>query len=250
MSTSAIEKFNNIVKTHGLKKYLKRWIPARQDFSIQRSLETYHFHSFIEKSQKKAAIKQTYRKPVMRIGADEIAYVSIATDHEKLSIDVNNFLNSSELIRGLIIDFRQHLGGSFWPVVECFKRYFNNSSLIKFNAYWINLQNEKIVFGKTFLSATIQHIPIAILIGPQTKSSGEISAALFKGRPNCRIFGQKTNGKLSCNQPYSLDKKETLWLTTGLVTTYDKHLQDAEIVNPDVITTCPMTDAKNWIKRV
>ena len=241
----SIEKFNTIMKLHGMRKYLKRWKPASLNVSIEESIQSYHMHSFIEENKPKAI--SVYNAPIMKLSQNKIAYIEIKTDHEKVSSDVNTFLDSAFGIKGLIIDFRKHLGGSFWPVVDCFKRYLKNTSLIKFNDYWINEEKGKIVFNSKFHSDVNIRIPIAVIIGPKTKSSGEISAAIFKGRPNCKLFGNKTFGKLSCNQPFILDKKHTLWLTTAIVTTYDKELHVTETLFPDFVTNSPLVDAKRWI---
>jgi C-terminal processing protease CtpA/Prc len=136
-------------------------------------------------------------------------------------------------------------------VVEAFKRYLKNSSLIKFGDYWLNVsQSGKVNFTKTFLKDTNSHVPIAVLIGPKTNSSGEVAAAIFHGRPNCKTFGATTKGNLSCNQPFKIDNQRTLWLTTTLVTTYDKVLQIREDLEPNVFCVRPLQTAKTWLKEI
>jgi len=236
-----IKLFNSIVKKHGIPKYLKRWRPADENFSMDRSIKTYHPHSKLSHE----VLKELYTKPVMRVDASGIAYISIACDDDKISKDIEEFLDKTKF-KGLIIDFRNHLGGSFWPVVDAFRRYLDRSSLIKFGYYWINLSS-KIVFDKKFQKDENCHVPIAVIVGPKTNSSGEIAAAIFQGRPNCKLFGvSSTRGNLSCNQPFQLHNL-TLWLTTTLVTTYDQKLQKTEKLTPSVLTSSPITDAKKWI---
>jgi C-terminal processing protease CtpA/Prc len=235
---------------------LKRWKPATSVDDMAASLKTYHKHSFLESSLKPELHE---KMPIFRLGKDKIGYICIYTYFspnriilKQMTQLVHTFLDNDMI--GLIIDLRLHEGGSFWPVVSFFDRYLNNSTLLSFGETkhnqrkWVNLINKKIVFNQPFRSTSPNRIPIAILTGRKTKSSGEFAAALFKGRPNCKSFGDRTFGKLSSNQTFKLSKSLNLVLTTTLMTTYDGMFQENEYLHVDKRTDQPIFEAKKWIR--
>jgi len=57
---------------------------------------------------------------------------------------------------------------------------------------------------------------VAILLGPQTASSGEAIAVSFIDRPNTRSFGQPTAGLSTGNRPVTLSDGATLIVTTSV----------------------------------
>ena len=58
--------------------------------------------------------------------------------------------------------------------------------------------------------------PIAILIGPQTASAGEMVALAFKGLPNVIYFGQDTAGLTTGNSRYDLSDGSMILLTSSV----------------------------------
>ncbi len=59
--------------------------------------------------------------------------------------------------------------------------------------------------------------PVAVLLGPKTASSGEMTALALIGRPGVRTFGSPTAGYTSANKPYPLSDGATLVVTeTGV----------------------------------
>jgi C-terminal processing protease CtpA/Prc len=262
-------KFNSLIKKYGIPKYLKKWIPASKSFDIKSSLKTYHKHSFIINPQEKSTYKAFIKMPKVKFGLDKIGIITIYSfitydDNtkkntiKKMTEIIHNFLDKVEKeMIGLIIDFRYHQGGNFWPVIKFFDRYLNNSTLFAFTNVkikkeekgWMNLENKKIKYNTYFKRENVSiRIPIAIIIGHNTGSSGEFAAALFKGRNNIRFFGNKTAGYLSSNQNYKINKDIDIVLTNQLITTYDGIFRDEEFLEADVKTSKPITDAKKWIK--
>ena len=57
--------------------------------------------------------------------------------------------------------------------------------------------------------------PIAILIGGATASSGEASVISFLGQQHVRLFGSRTRGLATVNQPFELSSGAVLMLTTA-----------------------------------
>ena len=104
----------------------------------------------------------------------------------KYKNEIKNFISNKDL-KGLIIDFQNHHGGNMNPLIEAFNQLFENTTLYawgnkkakKDDKLWVNVKNGKMVFDQKFLKKDINtNIPIAIIIGPNTYSSGEIVASL------------------------------------------------------------------------
>lgn len=92
--------------------------------------------------------------------------------------------------------------------------------------------------------------PLAVLIGPRTMSSGEMTALALIGRPGVRTFGGETSGFLSGNTVHRLPDGAHLAVTEVLVR--DRTRKDyADTVHPDVVTApnAAETAAKAWIEQ-
>ena len=59
--------------------------------------------------------------------------------------------------------------------------------------------------------------PVAVLIGPHTTSSGEMTAIAFRGRPATRFFGEPTAGYTTGNQVFDLSDGAHLVVTSVYV---------------------------------
>jgi len=157
-------------------------------------------------------------------------------------------------IKGIIIDVREHTGGDMWPFTHSLYDILGNSTLFAFTNKkitkkqkgWINNYQNINTYKKKELKIKI---PIAVIYGKKTMSSGEFGAAIFKGRKNAKSFGKKSGGYLSANQEYNINDKYTLLLTCTYIQTVDMEFNDSGYLMPDVITDKPITKAKQWIKQ-
>ena len=157
-------------------------------------------------------------------------------------------------IKGIIIDVREHTGGDMWPFTHSLYDIlgnitlfaFTNKKITKKQKGWINNYQNITTYQKKELKIKI---PIAVIYGKKTTSSGEFSAAIFKGRKNAKSFGKKSGGYLSANQEYNINDKYTLLLTCTYIQTVDMEFNDSGYLMPDVITDKPITIAKQWIKQ-
>ena len=284
-SSKLIKKIIRIIRRDGIPKYIKHWSPPSEipkHFEndsemllwINRNvLQPYHKHSFVFANQPNTKKIKTHVDKVLlrrppnvfwdsrnKIGRIEYfrfkklgSKSEIASDTAKLVRLVKQNLKTWKQLgmRGLIIDLRKHYGGSMWPFVESLRQdvigdasllAWTNTKISKTKKKWINSSKNLDKFNGDLK----MKLPIAIIIGPDTTSSGEISAAIFKGRINSKSFGQRTSGFLSANATIKLDKKYILILTVKLTQTADMQFGD-EFLRPDKKTTRPITDAKTWI---
>lgn len=167
--------------------------------------------------------------------------------------NITDFLDQNKNIKGLIIDFRKHTGGSMWPLIEALSRFLNNNTLFAWNnnkvnfnqKEWWNLVNNTVKRNQHFIKSNINTTySIAIIIGNKTASAGEFVASCFGCDKNVKFFGQRTAGYLSVNNTYKIDKYE-IHFPIALQTS--KNGKFKEYLEPDVYTNKPISYAKKWI---
>ena len=264
------ESINALIRENGVPLLLKSWTPATDSSitSIKRSLKTYSSHFWLEKRGAKM-VSDKNRKPLATMGKNNIAIITFfsfhrdrgeATAEAELRVStqfVHAFLDKhAGRIRGVMVDLRYHEGGWFLPVVFSLQRYLNNSSLIQFGKIrggkskshygWCNMIDGKIKYGQHYMESRCA-MPMAVLVGRKTNSSGEIAAAIFKGRTGCKLFGSSTRGHLSVIQDFVVAKDYELGLVTYLVTTPDGEFHDSETLEPDVNTNRPVSMAMSYL---
>ena len=193
-----------------------------------------------------------FSDPIDRKDRDKIVkYVHKFINNNKMKgfiIDFSEFININKM-KGIIIDFRKHYGGSFVPVALSFGKYFD--TLFRFYqnklSPWATFSEDKIIYTKYKSNKNYFPIPIAIIIGKNTSSSGEISAAMFYGKPNIKFFGEPSGGALSINEGHKINDNLELIITTALCETTDKKIHYDEKLYPDYETKNPIKDAIEWI---
>ena len=179
-------------------------------------------------------------------------------DRDKIVVVVTNKLDdwlnekSVKKIKGLIIDFSKHRGGDYKPIAFCFGKYFD--TLFRFyqnNASpWESIVKDKLVGIKYKSNKNYFPIPIGIIIGKGTSSSGEIGAGMFYNKPNTKFFGESTDCALSINEGWKVNDYLELNLTTAIFQTTDKKIHYDEKLYPDVETKNPVKDAIKWINNI
>jgi Peptidase family S41 len=192
---------------------------------------------------------------------------------------VHDFLDKHKhKIRGIIVDLRRHEGGSMWPGLYALGQLLEGHVLFAFaniegpellrSKDWMtivkrksgahgpsafSLQNCKSTMTCNTFKLDGMPVPVAVLIGPHTCSSGEfIAAALGAGgghRDHVRSFGARTAGALTVNQSYDLVNGLSLWLTTHAVIGCGQ-LMAEDAIDPDVATSDPERAARAWIRGI
>jgi C-terminal processing protease CtpA/Prc len=77
-------------------------------------------------------------------------------------------------------------------------------------------------------------VRIAVLTGPQTASSGEVTTIAFREKDNARSFGQPTAGYSTTNTNIMMSDNAMLLLTISIYGDRNKNAYGEEVV-PDVI---------------
>jgi C-terminal processing protease CtpA/Prc len=161
---------------------------------------------------------------------------------------------------GWVIDLRGDSGGNMWPMLNGLKSLLGDPPFGAFVtpqgavSSWVEISGvvaEARDVPRSPPTAPKSHksrAPIALLIGPQTASSGEMVAIALQGRPQTRSFGSQTAGLVTANQSFVLSDGAVLAIATAWVRdrtgrTYTGALQ------PDQSTASPETEAaaRSWL---
>lgn len=130
---------------------------------------------------------------------------------------------------GWFVDLRQNGGGNMWPMLNGLDPLLGDAPFGHFVAGksepqpWVRTADgiapSSNAASGMKLSFALKHgnAPVAILIGPQTSSSGEMVAIALLGRPNVRTFGTPSAGFSTANETHPLSDGATLAITVMTV---------------------------------
>ncbi len=159
---------------------------------------------------------------------------------------------STTPLKGWIIDLRFNIGGNVFPMLAALYHFLGN------NPMYMSVDKDRVVHELTKLEngtvyddrksmATIIpkddadiKIPVALITGILTASSGELVAVSFKGRQNVQIIGEPTAGMLTGNTLTQLPFDVKLTLTSG-------YLADRKAnYEPKIIPDIPVIKEANF----
>jgi carboxyl-terminal processing protease len=161
----------------------------------------------------------------------------------------------------VVVDLRGNQGGNMWPMLNGLTSLLGTPPYGSFVAEggrtmwdmrpaWMNLSEEGVAPVDVKLAAKQAGMPVAVLIGPLTGSSGEFTAMAFAGRPHTRFFGQPTAGYLTSNASHDLPDGARLLVSDSWAA--DRTGRDyRDTIMPDVATAGgqPTIDAAlAWLK--
>ena len=131
---------------------------------------------------------------------------------------IRAFLKTADAgdVCGWVIDLREHTGGDMWPGVRGLAPLLGPGS----HGAFVDAQGAKPWPTGAVMSPDVLRkpdAPVAVLLGPKTGSSGEMTAIAFAGRPATRSFGQPTAGLTTANGPVVLSDGAVLVLTSANV---------------------------------
>ncbi|HEX8238172.1 MAG TPA: S41 family peptidase [Allosphingosinicella sp.] len=163
----------------------------------------------------------------------------------------------AEGVCGWIVDLRDNGGGNMWPMLNGLDPLLGEAPFGAFRrpsgqlAGWVRSGGEirvgpegpaeRPAFALRHASA-----PVAVLIGPRTASSGEMTAIAFAGRPGARSFGAPSRGFTTSNSIFPLPDGALLVITTAFVR--DRTGRDYRgPIQPDQPTVYALAAAKAWL---
>lgn len=127
---------------------------------------------------------------------------------------------------GWIVDLRENTGGNMWPMLAGLGPLLGAENVGSF----VDADQEHEVWryadGGAYLDLlalvhvadpieSLGPLPVAVLIGSRTASSGEAIAVAFRGRPETRFFGQPTSGQTSVPETFTLSDGAILRVSTA-----------------------------------
>ncbi len=149
--------------------------------------------------------------------------------------------------KGIVLDLRLNDGGQFTSMASGLslllgEKYIgggvnielNQTKMftIKNNNLWINKNQMSNLIPKKNIN--LSKLPVAILIGPNTRSAGSILAISFKGRQNAILIGDNTaNGYTTGNDYFSYGNNFFLNLSTSFSIDRNKKVYKLS-VSPDI----------------
>lgn len=135
---------------------------------------------------------------------------------------------ASKSPRGWIIDLRLNGGGNIWPMLLGLRPILGDGPTmtsiasesvstfgVSAQSAWIDWGNgpePQLTWGDGFVADAepLPHVPVAVMLGPWTMSSGEALAISLRGRADMRSFGESTAGLTTVTNRYSLSDGSVL----------------------------------------
>ncbi len=131
-------------------------------------------------------------------------------------------------IKGFIIDLRLNSGGQLSSMVAGLHMLLGNGYLgggvdiSRTETRKFELVNNNFYIGNAAMTSIItkctksyERFPVAVIMGPATRSSGSITAIIFKGRPNTVFIGEPTaDGYTTGNDYFYFENNLLLNLST------------------------------------
>jgi hypothetical protein len=174
----------------------------------------------------------------------------------------------SEDLEGWVVDLRENTGGNMEPMIVGLGPLLDSGkigSLMDINGnkeHWY-YRNGTYFWGEEAgitLSAPFEikkKLPIAVLIGPQTGSSGEVVAISFVGNTNTKLFGNQTWGLTTGNGEFELEDGAKMFLASTKMVDRNGNIYTSRI-KPDVEIANNKKDdrdlvleaAYKWIKEI
>lgn len=206
-----------------------------------------HYEGFDENTRKKllAMIERDRAqagKPIGRMLEGQCAYILVPTmptdspqQVEKLAAELRREIAKLAVRKpaSWIVDLRLNGGGNLYPMlvglqpllgegvaggtIDVDGRKVHDWLLKPDGLYWSDQSGER-RFASLDLPVKLERAapPIAVLVGPATRSSGQATALAFRGRKNCRLFGEPTaRGYTTVTNPVKINPRVMLSLAVG-----------------------------------
>ena len=155
-----------------------------------------------------------------------------------------------------IIDLRDNSGGNMWPMLAGLGPLYDDNKLGEFRGRsksipWYYRDGSSLMENEAITTVSdsshvpnFNNAPVAVLIGPNTASSGEAVAISFIGRPDTKIFGAPTAGKSTANDDFELADGAAIYLTSLVMSDREGTMYGSRIV-PDVNVSSTERDRKH-----
>jgi carboxyl-terminal processing protease len=161
-------------------------------------------------------------------------------------------------VRGIVLDLRLDAGGAMYPMILGLKQLIDTGYLGSFtanNEKWYVRENNFLL--DTLILASIHRtcnidarmVPVVILIGHGTQSSGEFLLMALKPRKKTVLLGSSTGGYVTSNAGFNIDDEAYILIATGYGVDRNGQVYK-EALKPDIVMEVPdsFNDIQNDLK--
>ncbi|MCJ7774574.1 MAG: S41 family peptidase, partial [Desulfobacterales bacterium] len=170
-----------------------------------------------------------------KILEDNIAYIRIASFHERTAEDLRKALReTSEKLRpmkGLILDLRNDPGGLLTQAIETSDMFLTSGVIVSTRGRTKNMETKAIARNNN----NEINCPMVVLVNEGTASAAEIVAGALQDNGRALIVGTQTFGKASVQTIIPLEDGSALKLTTARYYTPKGRSIQAEGIKPDIV---------------
>jgi carboxyl-terminal processing protease len=214
------------------------------------------------------SIKNEWKKGVFlqkeilpdHIGYLRVPYMSFAERGEldKKAQALNDSLCAllDQNVTGIVLDLRLNGGGAMYPMMLGLEQLLHDGKIGSFEAKghgnWI-IKNNDFYLDTMILTSIVpkcsipnNNIPVAVLIGQGTGSSGEFLTIAFKKRANTVFIGSNTAGYVTTTSGYKINNGVWLMLSTGYGRDRQGQIYE-QAISPEIYIDEP--DSFNDIKK-
>ena len=197
-----------------------------------------------------------YKEPVAQTIGKNIGYILIPGNDDFSSKRIDSITAaikkeiakvSSKNIKGWIIDLRNNTGGNMYPMIAGLSKLIGDGKAGSFvspegvsSDSW-SIKDGALFYETTRVSAVENqgypvplNIPLVILIGNYTASSGEMTAISIKGRKNAVLIGEPSAGYTTVNTGFRLNSYSGLNLAIAYAADRNDQLYPKRIT-PDIM---------------
>ncbi len=159
-----------------------------------------------------------------------------------------------------IVDLRDNGGGNMWPMLNGLEPLlgagpygaFGDADLVQ--SRWVRRAGT--IVAETIDTSLpgdgggrLSEAPVAVVFGPRTASSGEMTAVAFRGRDRARSFGQPSAGYTTANAAHRLPDGARILITTmGVHDGVGAFVSGPLIPDETVADDQTMTRALEWLQ--
>ena len=166
---------------------------------------------------------------------DNIAYVRIASFHERTAEDVRKALrdlnDKGKPMKGLVLDLRNDPGGLLAQAIEVADMFLASGVIVSTRGRAKNMETQTVAKNNMNEIAW----PMVVLVNEGTASAAEIVAGALQDNGRALIVGTQTFGKASVQTIIPLEDGSALKLTTGRYYTPSGKSIQAEGITPDIV---------------
>ena len=170
-----------------------------------------------------------------KIYKDGIAYVRIASFHERTSDDLRKALrdlnDKLRPMKGLVLDLRNDPGGLLLQAVEVADIFLPSGVIVSTRGRTRSMET-RAVARNDMNEITC---PLVVLVNEGTASAAEIVAGALQDNGKALVVGTQTFGKASVQTIIALEDGSALKLTTGRYYTPNGRSIQAEGITPDIV---------------